>query len=595
MKKALAETQFLPRQYQRLVCYDNETLLEEKQQRRRNMRADFAKSRSGVAWGPTHSFDSEEEDSENHPHPSNMKEKQQSHLVKKATLSSSHCNSGGTDTTREETLISGDANPSLTTPSPNKSQKYHQHPPSSGKQSSSMNTPTPRSPNDSSGCNALDRLWNSASEVVSEWIYNDDGQFSPCNQCQQEAPTRQSYSRQRPVHQSLSFHEKNSLALQSQSSHSYHENDRQRRKGDEYPKDVHSSKNDLTTNVNITRESKSKPVSQSTRKTLREQQSQTPITSKNDAQPTKQTGMPKRPKPPFDTIQVDLNASVDFKHSISELTMHSSYGMATSKVAESRRMAYYAVGKTTDDSPKTARSGRSEAGGNRKCYFSGQLIVSGKPFYAGSVQQGLRTLVVFCLPRALGLPTQEDLQAAGVWQQKESKTKLRYQESFTTNDAAVSSHGLSVDEELYHHDQDLTCEQLLRIVPAPDTHVMKLIETRFPEQFATLPKQVRSPDCWRVYIKFCFFSGLPVADGEMYYRVLDNVANGMNLQAMGIDEIILSHEVMEAVNGEQSAGMLRLPNNKLFQYLQKHYNQQCAKLTGKVFDRRSWEMVLSEV
>lgn len=613
VKKALSETQFLPRQYQRLVCYDQSKIQEEQQQRRRTLRADFAKSKSGVAWGPTHSEDSEENDSENPQRQSQTMKEEQQHQQhqdgKKATASRASRSKSGTDTTREETLISildldADADPSITITTPQatktRDSQQYQNPPSSGKQSD-MNTPPPRAPDESaSGCMGLDKIWQSASEVVSEWIYNDDGQFAPCNQCRQETTTRQSYSKQRPGSPYNSVnHDKHSLAYRSHSSLSFDDNNRRRRGG---INNAQSSNNNDTTNVYISRDNKSnnRPVTPSTLKTttpIQPAQSNKPLTGKNDSSPN-QTIVSKRSKPPFDTIDVDLHASENFQRSISELTMQSSYAMATSKLTESRRMAYYAVGKTTDDSsPKTTtRSGRSEAGGNRKCYFSGRLIVSGKPFYAGSVQQGLRTLVVFCQPRALGLPTQEKLQKAGEWQSKGNKTKLSYQESFTSNDAAAPSHGKSSqEEELCAHDQSLTCEQLLRVIPAPDSHVMKLIETRFPEQYATLPKQVRSPDCWRVYIKFCFFSGLPVADGEMYYRVLDNVSQGMNLQAMGTDEIILSHEVMEAVNGEQSAGMLRLPNNKLFQYLKKHYNQQCAKLTGNVFDRRSWEMVLSEV
>ena len=97
---------------------------------------------------------------------------------------------------------------------------------------------------------------------------------------------------------------------------------------------------------------------------------------------------------PLKTLEVKPK---ELERSISELTMRSSYGEATAKLAEHRRMAYYAVGKY---------HGRS--GGNRRCYFSGKLILGGAPFYAGSVQQGLRTLVVFCLPSALGLPLRLD-------------------------------------------------------------------------------------------------------------------------------------------------------------------------------------------
>jgi hypothetical protein len=60
-------------------------------------------------------------------------------------------------------------------------------------------------------------------------------------------------------------------------------------------------------------------------------------------------------------------------------------------------------------------------------------------------------------------------------------------------------------------------------------------------------------------------------------------------------EISLSHEVMEAVNGEESAEILRLPNQKTFDYLRRQYSQQSVKLREEVFDRKSWEMVMPEI
>jgi len=50
-----------------------------------------------------------------------------------------------------------------------------------------------------------------------------------------------------------------------------------------------------------------------------------------------------------------------------------------------------------------------------------------------------------------------------------------------------------------------------------------------------------------------------------------------------------------AVNGEDSADMLRLPNRKVFDYLKRQYSQQCSKLNEEVFDRKSWEAVMPEV
>ncbi len=50
-----------------------------------------------------------------------------------------------------------------------------------------------------------------------------------------------------------------------------------------------------------------------------------------------------------------------------------------------------------------------------------------------------------------------------------------------------------------------------------------------------------------------------------------------------------------AVNGELSAELLRLPNQKVFDYLKRQYSQQSSKLTEEVFHRTSWEMVMPEV
>ena len=50
-----------------------------------------------------------------------------------------------------------------------------------------------------------------------------------------------------------------------------------------------------------------------------------------------------------------------------------------------------------------------------------------------------------------------------------------------------------------------------------------------------------------------------------------------------------------AVNGEVSAELLRLPNQKLFDYLKRQYSQQSSKLNSEVFGRNSWEVVMAEV
>ena len=67
---------------------------------------------------------------------------------------------------------------------------------------------------------------------------------------------------------------------------------------------------------------------------------------------------------------------------VSELTMRSHGERYQRYASDSRRMAYYAVGK--------ANEGEVGGGGNRRCYFTGSGIRYGVPFYAGSVQQGPR-------------------------------------------------------------------------------------------------------------------------------------------------------------------------------------------------------------
>lgn len=85
----------------------------------------------------------------------------------------------------------------------------------------------------------------------------------------------------------------------------------------------------------------------------------------------------------------------------------------------------------------------------------------------------------------------------------------------------------------------------------------------------------------------------------MHYRVKPDVkvfpADGTPNHHHQQQEISLSQEIMEAVNGEESAEILRLPNQKTFDYLRKHYSQQSIKLNEEVFDRKSWEMVMPEI
>jgi hypothetical protein len=367
---------------------------------------------------------------------------------------------------------------------------------------------------------------------------------------------------------------------------------------------------------------------------------------------------------PLQLLEVEHEQAMELERSISELTMRSSYGeqAVASRIPDNRRMAYYAVGK------HHRNSGR---GGNRRCYFTGKLILGGAPFYAGSVQQGLRTLVVFCLPSALGLPkvtSQADKNAYAKANRSHgnksvmsshhsvsSRSPLRRQGSremsrasnrslsmashqssashadrlsrgskkTISNNNGVNNNNMvrggsdrdqhgsssvasksmgmsrmsSLDDLSLSIDGDLDAnwgldrDYLLKVLPEPDTILLKSMAKLYPEQFETLPVQVRDATKWKLYVKFCFFSGLPIAQGEMHYKVRDDIAES----SYG-EEIVLSHDVMEAVNGE-SAEILSLPNLKAFRYLRKHYAQQCAKLEGgdRVFLRTSWERVLAEV
>lgn len=239
-------------------------------------------------------------------------------------------------------------------------------------------------------------------------------------------------------------------------------------------------------------------------------------------------------------------------------------------------MAYYAVGKHHT----------TKKGGNRRCYFTGKLIFGGAPFYAGSVQQGLRTLVVFCLPSAVGLP-KEGVDHLFLSRSGGSLVVPRIRSIISK--ATTSLDDMSFLEEELDPNWDVDRDFLLQVLPEPDKDLLDEMAVRYPDQFETLPVQVRSEHCWRLFIKFCFFSGLPIAEGELHYKVIDEVAN----EVYG-EEIILSHEVMEAVNGE-SAEILRLPNLKTFKYLRKHYTQQSGKLADAAFRRTSWEMVRPEI
>ena len=289
---------------------------------------------------------------------------------------------------------------------------------------------------------------------------------------------------------------------------------------------------------------------------------------------------------------------VQEEDAVSELTMRSSYGEIMDPIDVNRRMAYYAVGK--------AGSARG-AQGNRRCYFSGRLILGSTPFYAGTVRQGLRTLVVFCLPSSAGLPSPAALRRA-----EAEMGEMALRDAVALHSTSKKS-GLStfmVDDADPDPNRSIPSEVLLEALPEPNSSVLKTVAARFPDLFSTLPEQVQDPAYWRLYERFCHFSGLPISVGEVHYRVrtetvgrtklTDKLESGDGAKRGGgansdIPEVVLSHEVMLACNGEASSEIIRLPNTRCFRYLKKHYPVQCSKLAGEVFDRAMWEMVLPEV
>ncbi len=311
----------------------------------------------------------------------------------------------------------------------------------------------------------------------------------------------------------------------------------------------------------------------------------------------------KRDPPPFKSISFKNDQK--FVKTISELTLQTSHGMSPTKLSSSRRMAYYAVGNHKKDGVDNGG-----AGGNKRCYFTGEIIRDGQPFYAGSVQQGLRTLVVFCLPKALGLPSREELDRVSAIEDtrsmKSTKSNIsqKSRQSLFSKYSSVWSDGAAIQSQHTDWEEDengnlnetMNAELLLQALPEPNQEIMDQMEMRYPEQFATLSDQYRQHKCWRCYTTFCFFSGLPIADGEMYYKVIDKISTKLrkHLRRLGIHQIILSHEVMESVHGD-SAEIVNLPTKKTFQYLQENYPQQCAKLNDRVFKRTNWEKIMPEV
>ena len=123
--------------------------------------------------------------------------------------------------------------------------------------------------------------------------------------------------------------------------------------------------------------------------------------------------------------------------------------------------------------------------------------------------------MVFCLPSTLDLPKGHD---------------------------AVLDYDSTAADEAFDR------ERYLELLPEPDASLLEEMSRRYPAPFDTLPVQVRSPHCWRLFVKFCFFSGLPIAEGEMHYRARRSAKTTAFPPDEG-EEIALSHEVMEGEFG----------------------------------------------
>ncbi len=517
--------------YQRLLCNSDPELEKE---RKRTMRQEFAKSKSNnQIWGPTHSHDSDDKDD----------------------------SSVGPQTPEAACPDSTD----------NKNSKENSTPVSS----------------------MFHGFFNCTSETI--YDYMQGGACSPCKECQgDEAQINEKtssrgrqgspHSRANSLTKDTNISSSTSGVIETKSLKLNHN----RKEYDD--KDARLAANAMAAETENLWEPPPPPT--------------TPSPSKMSTKINSEKRSRKREQPPFKSITFKPDSN--FSRSISELTMRSLTAERDDKVPESRRMAYYAVGNH-----KNKGSGRNGASGNRRCYFTGVIIRGGQPFYAGSVQQGLRTLVVFCLPKALGLPAQKDLDRITAMEDSREETRSFRstksnvsQKSMFSRVSSVWSDGAAIQSAYTDWEEDengnlcetMNAELLLQALPEPNQMVMNEMELRYPDQFATLPQQVRQFKCWRCYVKFCFFSGLPIADGEMYFKVLDKVSARLKKQLYkaGTDEIILSHEVMDTVHG-QSAEIVNLPTKKTFQYLRKHYPQQCTKLSDRVFKRANWEKVMPEV
>lgn len=253
-------------------------------------------------------------------------------------------------------------------------------------------------------------------------------------------------------------------------------------------------------------------------------------------------------QPPKDIEHLDPDCIIP-RTTVSELTMQSlgeaywksmsllAGGSSTTTNMQSRRMAYYAIGSQTQDHSQQLLQ-------QRQCFFTGTPILSSSPFYAGVLHRHLQSLVVLCAYSSL-LPA------------------LQLPSNTTLLDAQ---------------------EQQI---------VVNNLQTNYPEMFSQLPAPLRQASSWKLYTKFCSFSGLPIAEGEMHYFVSsDKLQKVEHLD--NYEDVFLSHEVMIAIHGETSAELLKLPNTKTLTYLSTFYPAQSSKYPPSVFVRDSWEAILPE-
>jgi hypothetical protein len=84
---------------------------------------------------------------------------------------------------------------------------------------------------------------------------------------------------------------------------------------------------------------------------------------------------------------------------------------------------------------------------------------------------------------------------------------------------------LSVEEEL-DPNWGLSREYLLSVLPEPNEALLDEMAVRYPAQFETMPVQVRSPHCWRFYVKFFSFLVCPLRKEKCITRLSVTLLEG---------------------------------------------------------------------